>query len=290
VTLIVPQPAGGATDVSIRALAAATEKHLGKGFVIENRPGAGGTLGTTVMAATAKPDGYTLSATTAAVFRLPFLTKTTFDPISDLTYIIGVSGFLFGAVVRADARWRTFQELLSYAKANPGKITFGSPGAGSLPHITMEQIAKQQGFTWVHVPFRGNAESNTALMGAHVDVVADGSGWGPLVNDGKFRLLVIFGSKRAKSWPNVPTLKEVGIDMEVNGPYGITGPKRMDPMTVKILHDAFKKGMGEQAFAATLQKLEQDALYMSSEDYRNYAIEQVIAEKQMVEELGLKVE
>ena len=145
VTLIVPWPAGGTTDVALRALATATEKYLGQSIVVENRAGASGTLGPANMAATAKPDGYTISQLPITVFRQPFMTKTSFDPARDFTYIIGLTGYTFGVVVRSDAPWKTFAELLAAAKANPSTITYGTPGAGTTPHITMEQIAKQQG-------------------------------------------------------------------------------------------------------------------------------------------------
>jgi tripartite-type tricarboxylate transporter receptor subunit TctC len=196
VTFIVPWPAGGTTDVALRALATATEKHLGQPFVIENRSGAAGTLGPAYMAANAKPDGYTIAQFPISIFRLPFIAKTSFDPAKDFTYIINVTGYTFGVVVRADAPWKTFDELLAYAKANPGKLTYGTPGAGTSLHITMEQIARQRGIKWVHVPYRGNAESNTALLGGHIDVVTDSTGWGQLVNEGKFRLLVTWGASR----------------------------------------------------------------------------------------------
>src|SRR5882672_6047771 len=145
VTLIVPWPAGGTTDVGMRALASATETHLGQPIVVENRPGAGGTLGPGQMAATAKPDGYTLAQIPITVFRFPFMQKTTFDPATDFTYIIGVSGYTFGVVVKDDAPWKTFPELLAAAKAEPGKINYGSPGTGTSLHIAMEQIARRQG-------------------------------------------------------------------------------------------------------------------------------------------------
>jgi tripartite-type tricarboxylate transporter receptor subunit TctC len=143
VTLIVPFPAGGTTDVALRALATATEKYLGQSIVVENRAGAAGTLGPANMAATAKPDGYTISQLPGTVFRQPFMTKTSFDPATDFTYIICLTGYTFGVVVRSDAPWKTFPELLAAAKANPSTITYGTPGAGTTLHITMEQIAKQ---------------------------------------------------------------------------------------------------------------------------------------------------
>jgi tripartite-type tricarboxylate transporter receptor subunit TctC len=288
VTLIVPWPAGGTTDVALRALATATEKYLGQSIVVENRAGASGTLGPANMAATAKPDGYTISQLPITVFREPFMTKTSFDPARDFTYIIGLTGYTFGVVVRSDAPWKTFAELLAAAKANPSTITYGTAGAGTTPHITMEQIAKQQGVKLVHVPFKGSAETTTALLGGHIDAVADSTGWAPQVNDGKFRLLVSWGATRTKNWPTVPTLKEVGIDMVSNSPYGLGGPKGMAPGIVKVLHDAFRKGLDDPSNVAAMTQLDQEPFYLSSEDYRAFAMQQIAQEKRMVEDLQLR--
>jgi tripartite-type tricarboxylate transporter receptor subunit TctC len=288
VTLIVPWPAGGSTDIGMRALAAATEKHLGQSIVIENRPGAAGTIGPANMAANARPDGYTVAQFPITVFRIPFIQKTTFDPTKDFTYIIHVTGYTFGVVVKADAPWKTFQELLDYAKANPGKINYGTPGAGSSLHITMEQIAKMKGIKWTQVPFKGVAESMNSLLGGHIDVTADSTGWAGSVDGGQARLLVTWGAGRTKNWPNVPNLKEVGIDLVSNSPFGIGGPKGMDPAVVKILHDAFKKGMEEQSYKDSMGKLDQEAYYLNTADYHAFAMKQIAEQKQLVEDLGLK--
>jgi tripartite-type tricarboxylate transporter receptor subunit TctC len=288
VTLIVPWAAGGTTDIGMRALASATERHLGQSIVIENRPGGSGTLAPAQMAATAKPDGYTIAQLPITIFRFPFMTKTTFDPAQDFTYIVGVSGYTFGVVVRNDAPWTTFSQLLTDAAARPGEITYGTPGAGTSLHITMEQIAKQRGIRWIHVPFKGNAETNNALLGGHIHAVADSSGWAQLVNAGQFRLLVTWGASRTRNWPTVPTLKEIGIDMVSNSPFGIGGPKGMDPGIIKVLHDAFKKGMEEPSYAAAMSKLDQELFYLSSDDYRRFAMDQIAEAKRFIAELGLK--
>jgi tripartite-type tricarboxylate transporter receptor subunit TctC len=288
VTLIVPWPAGGTTDLGMRALASATEKHLGQPIVIENRPGGSGTLAPGQMAANAKPDGYTITQIPITVFRFPFMIKTTFDPSADFTYIIGVSGYTFGVVVRDDAPWKTFQDLLADAKTNPGKINYGTPGAGTSLHITMEQIAKRQGIKWTHVPFKGNADAMNALLGGHIHAVADSSGWAQLVNAGRFRLLVTWGAMRTKNWPSVPTLREIGIDMVSNSPFGIAGPKGMEVQIVKVLHDAFKKGLEEPSYAAAMANLDQELFYLSSEDYQRFAMQQIEEARRSVAELGLK--
>jgi tripartite-type tricarboxylate transporter receptor subunit TctC len=290
VTLIVPFAAGGTTDIGLRALAAATEKHLGQSIVVENRTGAGGVLGPLQMATNGAPDGYTIAQIPITVFRYPFTRKTTFDPTNDLSYILSLSGYTFGIVVKKDAPWATFQDMLADAKANPGKISYGSPGAGTTLHLTMEQMAKERGIKWTHVPFRGTSESTNSLLGGHISAVADASGWAPLVESGQLRLLVIWTDKRSKSWPNVPTLKESGIAMVSNSPFGLAGPKGMDPKVVKILHDAFKKGMEEKSYVDTIAKIDQEPFYLNTEDYRAFVLRTVPEQKQLMEELGFKPE
>jgi tripartite-type tricarboxylate transporter receptor subunit TctC len=270
VTLIVPWPAGGSTDQVMRALATATEKYLGQTIVVENKAGAGGILGATALV-TAKPDGYTVAQMPITVFRLPHSTKVAFDPMADFTWLIGISGYTFGVVVRAESPWKTWQELIDYAKANPGKLTYGTPGANTSLHVTMEDIAYRYGIKWTHVPFRGNADNMQALLGGHVDISADATGWGPMVDAGKFRLLVTWGPQRTKRWSNVPTLKELGYDIVSASPYGIAGPKGMDPQVSKALHDAFKKGMEDPVHLQAMEKYDQDLLYMSPDDYAKFA-------------------
>jgi tripartite-type tricarboxylate transporter receptor subunit TctC len=272
----------------MRALASATEKHLGQSIVIENKPGAGGTIGPANMAASARADGYTVAQLPITVFRLPFIQKTTFDPTKDFTYIIHITGYTFGIVVKGDAPWKTFRELIEYARANPGKINYGTPGAGTSLHITMEQIAKQEGIKWTHVPFKGVAESMNALLGGHIDVVSDSTGWAGAVDAGQARLLVTWGAGRTKNWPNVPNLKESGIDLISNSPFGIGGPKGMEPAVVKVLHDAFKKGMEEQSYKDSMAKLDQEAFYLDTAAYRDYAMKQIEEQKKLVEDLGLR--
>jgi tripartite-type tricarboxylate transporter receptor subunit TctC len=290
VTLIVPFAAGGTTDIGLRALAAATEKHLSQSIVVENRTGAGGVLGPLQMANSSAADGYTIAQIPITVFRYPFTRKTTFDPINDLSYILSLSGYTFGIVVKKDAPWATLQDFLADAKANPGKISYGSPGAGTTLHLTMEQIAKERGIKWTHVPFRGTSESTNSLLGGHISAVADASGWAALVNSGQLRLLVIWTDKRSKSWPDVPTLKESGIAMVSNSPFGLAGPKGMDPKAVKILHDAFKKGMEEPAYVETVAKIDQEPFYLNTADYRAFVARTVPEQKQLMEELGFKPE
>lgn len=288
VTLVVPYPAGTATDITLRTLTSAAEKHFGQPFVIDNRPGGAGTLAPAQVATTAQSDGYTIAQIPLPVFRVPFLRKVNYDPANDFTYIIGITGYVYGIVVRSDSPWKTFQELVAYAKQNPGKINYGTNGPASTQHVSMLQIAKHYGIDWVHVPFKGGPESINALLGGHIHAIADVTVWAPQVDSGQLRLLVTFGAARTKRWPSVPTLKEAGFDMVATSPYGLAGPKNLNPAVVKALHDGLKKGMDDPSFRATMDKLDQELWYQSSENYRAYALREIALQKQVVEEFGLK--
>ena len=285
ITLICPWPAGGSTDRHLRKLAELASKHLGQNVIVENKPGAGGMLGPAGMAANAKPDGYTLSQLTVAAFRQPHMMNVEWDPLRDFTYIIGVSGYTFGVVVKRDSPFKSFQDLVAYAKANPGKLSYGSTGTGTSPHLLVEEMAHKAGLTLLHVPFKGNADSTQALMGGHVMAQSDATGWGKFVDAGTFRLLVTFGEQRTR-W-GAPTAKELGYDIVSYSPYGIVGPKGMDPAVVKAVHDAFKKAMDDPEHHKVLQQLDQVYWYKSSAEYAAWAAEQFKADRALIERLGL---
>jgi tripartite-type tricarboxylate transporter receptor subunit TctC len=287
ITLICPWPAGGGTDQHLRKLAELASKQLGQPIIVENKPGAAGMIGPAGMARTAAPDGYTLSQLTINALRQPHMQKVDWDPLKDFTYIIGVSGYTFGLVVKTESPMKSFADVVAYAKANPGKFSYGSTGIGTSPHLLMEQLAAKAGVEMLHVPFKGNADSTQALLGGHTMAQSDSTGWGKFVDAGTFRLLVTFGEQRTR-W-GAPTAKELGYDVVSYSPYGIAGPKGMDPKIVKIIHDAFKKAMEDPEHAKVLAQLDQIYWYKSTEDYTKWAAETWITERANVERLGLLV-
>jgi tripartite-type tricarboxylate transporter receptor subunit TctC len=287
VTIICPWPAGGTTDQYFRAFAQIASKYLGQQVVVENKPGAGGTLGAVALASTAKPDGYTISQIPISVFRFPHMQKTQFDPTKDFTYIVGLSGYTFGIIVRPETPWMTFQDFIAAGKAKPGTITYGTPGTGTSPHLLVEDLQQKTGAKFQHVPFKGNAEGMNAFLGGHIDAVSDSSGWGTHVDAGKARLLATFGEQRTKRWPSVPTAKDLGIDLVYPSPFGLAGPKGMDPKVVATLHDAFKKALDDPEHQKILDKLDQVLWYRNTADYTKIAMESIEFEKQTIERLGL---
>ena len=290
VRLLVPWAAGGPTDIQMRALAEQAARRLGQPVIIENKPGAGGVLGAQQLL-NERNDGLVLSQIPISVFRHPQMAaRPLFNPLEDFTYVIHVTGYLFGTVVRADAPWRTMGELLDYAKANPGRVNYGTPGVGTSLHITMEQIALARGgLDWTHVPFRGWAENAAALLGGQIQVSSDSSGWAELVRGGQMRLLATWGAERAKRFPDAPTLKESGIDIVSASPYGLAGPKGMNPEVVRVLHDAFREALFDPAHIAVLERFDMSPIHLGPAEYDAFARRQYRDEGEMIRKLGLRL-
>lgn len=289
IRLLVPWAAGGTTDIQMRALADQASKRLGQPIVVENRAGAGGILAPQQLL-NERPDGYVLSQMPISVFRHPQMApRALFNPLEDFTYVIHLTGYLFGIVVNADSPWQTLSQFLDYAKANPGKVNYGTPGVGTSLHITMEQIAGQRGIEWTHVPFRGWAENSQALLGNQIQASADSSGWAELVLSGRLRLLTTWTAERAKRFPNVPTLKENGIDIVSASPYGLAGPKGMNPDHVKVLHDAFRGALFDPAHIAILDRFDMAPFHLGPDEYAAFARRQYAEEGEMIRRLGLRL-
>jgi tripartite-type tricarboxylate transporter receptor subunit TctC len=288
ISIYVAFPAGGPTDQFFRALAESASKVLGQSVIVENKPGAGGTLAP-IAAKNAKPDGYVVSQMPLGVFRVPHMQKAPqFDPIKDFTYIINLTGYTFGLVVPANAPWKTVKDFVEDAKRNPGKIDYGSTGTGTSPHLVMEEFAQRAGMKLTHVPYKGSADLMQAILGGHIQSASDSTGWAPHVEAGKLRLLATFGPKRTKRWPDVPTLTELGYDTVSESPFGLAGPAGMEPAVVRTLHDAFKKALDDPKVLALVDRFDQPVVYMNAEDYSKFARQTYEAEKSTVERLGLK--
>jgi tripartite-type tricarboxylate transporter receptor subunit TctC len=287
IRLICPWPAGGSTDAVIRALAVSAARNMADAnIIVDNKPGAGGMLGANELV-NAKPDGYTLSQLPFGVFRFPHMQKTVYDPLKDFTWIICLTGYTFGLVVPADSPFKSIKDLVDYAKKNPDQVTYGSTGTGTSPHLAVEEFAATAGIQLRHVPFKGNADNMQAVLGGHVMAATDATGWGPHVDAGKLRLLATYGSQRTKRWPNVPTLNELGYKTVSDSPFGVCGPKGMDPAVVKTIHDAFRKTLEDPAVLTTFEKYDQTVIYKDTATYTQYARETFVAEKATIERLGL---
>ncbi|TFZ07227.1 tripartite tricarboxylate transporter substrate binding protein [Ramlibacter henchirensis] len=286
IRLLVAFPAGGPTDITMRQLADNAGKILGQPMVVENKPGAGGTLPAQQLQ-TSPADGYTLAQIPLGVFRLPYTTRITWDPVKDIAYVINVTGYAFGIVVPTDSPIKNWNDFVAYARANPGKLSYGSTGTLTSPHLTTELIAQKLGIQLNHVPYKGSADLAQAIVGGHVMAAADSTGFAPLVQSGKLRVLNTWGEKRLEKFPEAPTLKELGLDIVQNSPFGIGAPRGTPAEVVTKLHDAFKKAMEDPSYTQALARYDMLPMYMSSSQYTKFAQDTFATEKALVEKLGL---
>ncbi len=286
IKLVIAFPAGGPTDITMRALAEGASKVLGQPVIVDNKPGAGGSLPAQALQS-APADGYTLAQIPQSIFRLPYTTKMTWDPVKDISYVINVTGYAFGVVVPTASPLKSWGDFVAYAKANPGKLSYGSTGNLTSPHLTMEHVAQKADIKLLHVPYKGSADLMQALLGGHLMAASDSTGFAPQVEAGKLRVLNTWGDKRLAKFPDAPTLKELGYDIVQNSPFGIGAPKGTPPEVVKKLHDAFKQAMEEPSYVAALGKYDMLPDYKSSAQYTQFARDTVAREKVIIEKLGL---
>jgi tripartite-type tricarboxylate transporter receptor subunit TctC len=288
IRLIIPWAAGGPADAGFRIMAQSVSKKLGQQVIVDNKAGASGIMGAIALQE-AKPDGYTISQMHMSVLRQPLLNKQlTYNPINDLTYILQITGFVMGVVVRADAPWKTLPELLASAKANPGKLNWGTLGIGSTQHLAMERVGLAQGgLSWTHAPYRGTADTLRALLGGEIDFASESSGWAPMVEAGQLRLLAVFTAQRAKRFPTVPTVKELGIDVVIDSPGGLIGPKGMDPAVVAVLADAFRAAAQEPEHLKFLENMDQPLILLDGPAYKAAMAKTYEEEKELLRRLNL---
>ena len=287
IRLVIPWPPGASADAFLRTIADQAGKRLGQTVVPDNKPGANGSLGAVVLK-DSKPDGYVLAQIHTGVVRAQLMSdQPAYNAQTDFTYVIQLSGSAHGIVVRADSPYKTLEDLVAAAKANPGKLNYGTFGPSSVQNMTMVDLQQRLGIELTHVPYRGGSELYQGLLGNQIEIVADASGWIPLVQSGQFRLLVVWGSSRMKLFPDVRTLKEAGIDLVVNSPYGICGPKGMDPAIVKRLHDAFKDALFDAATQSVMDKFSMPTLYQDGAAFAADYKELEKVERENLKRVGL---
>ncbi len=245
VRLIVPFPPGGAVDIYARTVQAALSDNLGQPIVIENRAGASGMIGAEAVAKSA-PDGYTLLVGNVATLAMNVgvYAKMPYDPLKDFTPIMQTVMVNYVLVVNPAVPAHTVAELVAYAKANPGKLSYGSSGSGSAQHLATELFKAQTGTDITHVPYKGTGLLVGDLIAGHVQVAfADQASMMPQVKAGKLRALAVGGARRSPEYPDIPTVAEAGglPGYEAVAWQGIAGPAGLPPAVVKRLNDAFVK-------------------------------------------------
>lgn len=286
IEIIVPYAAGGGTDNVARALAQAAEDHLGQPVVVVNKPGGGGAVGMGE-GARAKADGYTVTMITVELVTLPHLGLA---PISHEMFepVIRVNLDPAAVTVRADAPWNTLEEFLDYARQNPGKVKVGNSGTGAIWHLAAASLEKKAGVQFNHIPFNGAAPAVTALMGGNVDAVTVSPGEVlSYVTAGKLKVLGVMADERVKQLPDVPTLKEQGIDLSIGTWRGLAVPKGTPEEVIAVLHDAFKKAMEDQSFIDFMDKSGLGIGYLNGKQFAELIRTENDNFKELISSLGI---
>jgi tripartite-type tricarboxylate transporter receptor subunit TctC len=287
INLLVGYPAGGSTDLSMRALASEAAKILKQPVVVSNVVGAAGTL---VLGRVKgeKPDGYTIfNAPTANFCRIPHLQAVPYDPLKDFSFIMQYGLYQYGLVVRADSPWKTFEEFIDYAKKNPRKVTYATSGLGTGQHLAMEYMAQKEKIEWNHVPFPGGLQAVTALLGGHVQAVSQTTEWKEHVNAGTLRLLVVWTDQRLKAFPNVPTLREKGYPFSVHSALSLMGPAGMPKPVVEKLQNAFSQAMESKAFLDVMDKFDMPPAYLGSDALTKLVNKDYTETGELIKSLGI---
>jgi tripartite-type tricarboxylate transporter receptor subunit TctC len=275
IRLVVPWPAGGGVDTAARIISQPLGERLGQPIVIENKPGAGGNIGTAVVAQE-KPDGYTLLQGSAAPHGInPHIYKSLgFEPIKDFTFIAHSYSAPSFLVVPANSPFKTAQELVDYAKANPGKLNFGSSGIGGSHHVFVSLFMERAGFEAVHIPYKGTSPMETALVAGQVDFSLDPPTCLPFIQSGKMRVLGVASKVRNPAMPDVPTLDEQGITGVYSSTYyGILGPANMPKEIADRLNKEVNAILQTDEIRARLTKMGVESGKGTPEEFKAFAEE-----------------
>ena len=255
--MIVNFPAGGSPDVVARAVATPLSAALGVPVVVENRAGAGGILGADAVAKAA-PDGFTfLLSSGSAMSIVPLITpRLPFDPKKDLVPVAAAARLELFLVARSELPFTSYADFIKYAKANPGKLSYGSPGNGTSPHIAGEMLKSQAGFFSVHIPYRGSAAVLQDLLGGQLDYSFDPGVAFPHIRTGKLRLLAVGSAQRSPLYPNTPTLAELGLKgFDVGTTHGFWAPAGTPQAIVDRLNTEINKALRLPAVAEAIRNL-----------------------------------
>lgn len=289
ITCIVNQPAGGTTDIASRSMADLASKILGQPMVVINKEGGTGSVGLASVKKE-KPDGYNICTVGGGTFIAQHQRQLPFDLLKDFTPIMQFAEFPTPVLVGADAPWKTFKELVEYAKKNPGRIRYGTSGSGSIFHLAMVTFAQQEGIKWTHVPFKGGHNAILALLGGHVEVAVTPTNFDAFVRTGQLRFLSSFGQSRLPSFPEIPTWKELGYNIEMIHPGFWVGPKGMPKEEVDTLHGAFKQAIESPEFKKVMKDLEFPIVYRNPEELSRLIKELTEYYGKLVKETGLDKE
>ena len=293
IRLVVPFPPGGAVDFYARAVQPALAEALGQPVVIDNKAGASGMLGAGIVAQSA-PDGYTLLLGNIAslAINVGIYDKMPYDPRKDFTHIVRTVDVNYVLVVHPSLPVKTFGELVQYAKANPGKLSYGSAGSGSLPHLGTELLKAQAGIDLVHVPYKGGGPMVTDALGGQIQVVlGDQANLMPHVQTGRLRALAVATTKRSANAANIPTIAESGLPgYDATAWQGLVGPAGMNAEVVKKINEAFNKVMVTPALRDKLIAGGLDSMGGTPAQFSRFIDSEITKWTKIAKDVGAKAE
>lgn len=279
----------GMIDTVTRVLCKAAEKDLGQPIVIENKPGAAGTIGTNYLAKS-KPDGYTLGSIGLGSCTIhPHLKNLAYNPLTDIVDITTIIRYPFGISVKRDAPWNSLEDIIAYARKNPGKFRYATAGYGIPQHICMERIALQEGIKWTLVPFKSGSESIISCLGGHTDATLQGPVDAmPQIRAGKLKLLLAIDEKRWGYLPDVPNILEKGYKFFANSYFSVSVPKGVPDRIIKKVEEVFNKAKKDPAFIQTLETFAVDVGTMNGKEYSTMWKKEYQEMKDVIKTLGLQ--
>ena len=293
IRLVVPFPPGGAVDFYARVVQQPLSEALGQQLVIDNKAGASGMVGAEIVAKS-PPDGYTLLLGNIAslAINVGLYAKMPYDPLKDLTPIVRTVDVNYVLVVHPSVPANTVPELVAYAKANPGKLSYGSAGSGSLPHLGTELFKAQTGIDMLHVPYKGGGPMVTDLLGGTVQVViGDQANLMPHVQSGKLRALAVATPKRSPNSPNLPTIAESGLPgYDSTAWQGLAGPAGLPPDVVKRLNEAFNMVMAMPAVRDKLTGGGLEVVGGTPEQFARFIAAEITKWTKIAKDVGAKVD
>jgi len=289
IRLIIQFVPGTTTDIIARKLADVVAKDLGQPFIPENKPGGGGTLGVAEIVRS-KADGYTVGCINMPTLTInPHMQTLPYDPFKDIAHICVISPYEYALYVKTDAPWKSFEDFVDYARKNPGKATYGTPGVGNTSHLLMISLGKKVNVDWRHVPYKGDGEIIPAILGGHLDAaVGSPAAVVPQVKGGTLRLLVVTSKNRWPYIPEVPTLLEKGYDL-FQASFLSLGVRAGTPEPIRQkLEAAFKKAVQDPALNREFEeKIYAKLTYISGAEYGQFIKDQFFYYKDFLKTIGL---